>query len=42
MNNLKKWLGGPLLACALITQPVLAEQKAFGDVAKQTNMKFEE
>ena len=35
MNNLKKWLGGPLLACALITQPVLAEQKApvhFGDI----------
>ena len=28
MVNLKKWLGGPLLAYALVTQSVMADQKA--------------
>jgi len=36
MNNVKKWLGGPLLAFLLLTQPVLADNSAapvhFGDI----------
>ena len=36
MNNLKKWLGGSLLALGLLSQPVLADSKNtpihFGDI----------